>query len=342
MSVAERLDRLQRDRKWAGFPIAVLYKFFDDQGSYLSALIAYYGFLSLFPLLLLLTSVLGFVLAGNPHLEQQILHSALSQFPGIGTQLKSSTGLRGSGTAVVVGVLGALYGSLGVAQATQNAMNTAWAVPRNNRPNPIKARLRSLALLGTAGLAVLGATILSGLSTSAGAVGANLSLLTSIAATVGSVLLNAAVFFLAFRISTSHKLSVREAAPGAITAAVLWQLLQTFGTAYVSHVVKHATVANGTFAFVLGLVAWLYLAAVALVLSVEINVVRAKKLYPRALLTPFTDEVDLTRGDQRAYADAAAAQRNKGFEDVDVSFHHDGQNATANSSKSTPGTVDQH
>jgi len=94
VSVAQRLDRLQRDRPWAGFPIAVLYKFFDDQGSYLSALIAYYGFLSLFPLLLLLTSVLGFLLAGNPHLEQQILHSALSQFPGIGTQIKSSTGLR--------------------------------------------------------------------------------------------------------------------------------------------------------------------------------------------------------------------------------------------------------
>lgn len=163
-------------------------------------------------------------------------------------------------------------------------------------------------------------------------------MVSSVAAIAGSVALNAAVFFLAFRISTSHNLSLREAAPGAITAAVLWQLLQTFGTAYVSHVVKHASVANGTFAFVLGLVAWIYLAAAALVLSVEINVVRAKKLSPRALLTPFTDEVDLTRGDQRAYADAAAAQQNKGFEDVDVTFDHDGQNASANAAASNPPT----
>jgi membrane protein len=115
MSVTERLDGAQRRHPVLGFPLAVVYKFVDDQGSYLAVLITYYGFLSLFPLLLLLTSVLGFVLGGDAYLQQRVLNSTLSQFP-------------------VIGLLGAVYGGLGVAQAGQNAMNTAWHVPRNNRP----------------------------------------------------------------------------------------------------------------------------------------------------------------------------------------------------------------
>jgi len=329
VSLTERLDSFQRRHRWAGFPIAVTYKFFDDQGSYLSALIAYYGLVSLFPLLLLLTSVLGFVLQGNAPLQEAILHSALSQFPVIGTQITAPSGLRGSGGGLVVGALGAIYGSIGVAQAVQNAMNVAWAVPRNSRPNPVKARLRSLVLLGTAGLAVVGATVLSGFSTSLGAAAGPLSILTTIAATAASVALNAAVFFLAFRVSTAKQVSWRDAAPGAISAAVLWQVLQSVGTAYVQHVLKDATVTTGAFAFVLALIGWLYLASVALVISVEINVVRDKKLYPRALLTPFTDNVDLTHGDQHVYTDAAGAQRNKGFEKVDVTFEEEGQDASA-------------
>lgn len=221
MSLTEYVDRFQRRHPAAGFPVAVIYKFFDDQGSYLSALIAYYGIVSLFPLLLLLTSVLGFLLQGKVALQQQILHSALSQFPVIGTQIATPSGLRGSGVALVVGAVGAIYGSIGVAQAVQNAMNVAWAVPRNSRPNPIKARLRSLVLLATAGLTVVGATVLSGLSTSAGAAGAQLGAVTTIAATLASVALNAFVFFLAFKVSTAHELSWRDAAPGTITAGVL-------------------------------------------------------------------------------------------------------------------------
>lgn len=74
---------------------------------------------------------------------------------------------------------------------------------------------------------------------------------------------------------------------------------------------------------------WLYVASAILVVAVEVNVVRAKHLWPRALMTPFTDNVDLTHGDRRSYSDAAKAQRTKGFENVDVTFDNDGQNATA-------------
>src|SRR6185503_5091784 len=321
----ERLDRFQQRHAWAGFPLAVVYKFADDQGNYLAALITYYGFLSFFPLLLLFSSVLGFILQGNADLQDQILNSTLSQFPVIGEQLSSPSGLHGSTTAVVVGLVGSLYGALGVAQATQNAMNSAWAVPCNRRPNPIAARLRSMLLLLTVGLAIVGTTVLSALGSSGGAFGANLGFGTKVLATLLSVALNTIVFVLAFKVSTAHKLSARDAAPGAVTAAVIWQVLQSFGTAYVGHVVKDATVTNAVFALVLGLIAWIYLGAVTVVMCVEINVVRTQNLYPRALMSPFTEDVDLTRADQRAYSGQATAQKTKDVETVDVSFEGETQ-----------------
>ena len=329
MRVTERLDGYQRRHRWAGFPLAVIYKFFEDQGPFLAALITFYGFLSLFPLLLLLASVLGFLLEDNSELKDRVLDSALSQFPVIGDQLSDPKGLQGSGTALVIAGLIALYGALGVAQAFQNAMNVAWSVPRNRRPNPVKARLRSLLLIGTAGVAVLATTILSALGGSAAADGALFTGWVPLLVTAAAVVLNAAVFTVAFRLSTATELGVREIAPGAIIAAVIWQVLQLFGTAYVANVVQNASITYGAFAVVLGLLAWIFLAALGVVVSVEINVVRTKHLYPRALLTPFTDNVDLTRADRRAYTDAATAQRHKGFETVDVTFDHEGQEASA-------------
>jgi membrane protein len=290
MGLTGRLDRFQQRHPAAGFPLGVLYKYVDDSGGYLAALIAYYGFLSLFPLLLLLSTVLSFVLSGDPHLQERVLNSALAQFPVVG---------------------------LGVAQALQFAMNTAWRVPRNERPNPFKARARSLLLLLTAGLGVIGTTVLTTLGGSgAGSLGPTLR----VVALIGSVLVNAGIFVLAFRIATARDLSVRDVAPGAIGAALGWQLLQSFGIVYVGHVVKNASATNGVFALVLGLIAFLYVTAVVVVISAEINVVRVERLHPRSLLTPFTDDVTLTRGDRDAYTSQATAQRSKGFEDVDVSF----------------------
>jgi YihY family inner membrane protein len=328
-----RIDAFQRRHPVLGFPIAVVYKFVDDQGIYLAALLTYYGFLSLFPLLLLLASILGFALRGDDHLRQQILDSTLSQFPVIGDQLRHPQGLEGSGVALVVGGLTALYGALGVAQALQNAMNVAWAVPRNRRPNPLKARLRSVVLLATAGVAVLATTSLSVFAGTAGARGGVLSSPTAIAVTVAAIVLNTAIFVALFRIGTARQLGLGDVIPGAVLAAVLWQVMQVFGTAYVAHVVKDSSATYGTFAFVLGLLAWAFIVAIGVVVSIEINVVRSKHLYPRSLLTPFTDDVDLTAADCNAYRDAATAQQHKGFEEVTVTFAHDGLNATARRSR---------
>jgi membrane protein len=329
MRVSQHLDQLQRRHRWAGFPIAVIYKFVDDQGTYLAALITYYGFLSMFPMLLLLTSTLGFVLQGDPELQRQILDSTLSQFPVIGEQLGEPQGLRGSVGALITGGLVALYGALGVAQALQNAMNVAWAVPRNRRPNPIWSRLRSLLLIGVGGVAVLATTVLSALGSSANSFGADFGGLGTVLAIVGAAVVNGAVFVMAFRISTSARTSLRDVVPGALVAALIWQLLQLFGTAYVGNIVKGSGAAYGAFAFVLGLLAWIFLAALGVVLGAEINVVHTRHLYPRALMTPFTDDVDLTIADQRSYTAAAQAQQFKGFQSVDVTYDDEGQHASA-------------
>jgi uncharacterized BrkB/YihY/UPF0761 family membrane protein len=317
MAIAARLDQYQRKHQWAGFPLAVGYKYFDDFGAYLAALLTYYGFVSLFPLLLLLSTILGFVLSGDQALQHEVLASALHQFPLIGGDLAQPKHLGGGTTGLIVGIAGCLYGGLGVAQAFQYATNTVWGVPRNNRPNPFHARGRSLVLLATTGLALMGTTVLSILGGGGvGAVGA----VSRFLALAASVIIGSAVSVFAFRFAAARRLSVRDVAPGAISAALIWQLLQSVGVVYVRHVVKHATATNAVFAIVLGLVAFLYVIATAILLCMEINVVRVSRMHPRALLTPFTDNVTLTPGDRRSYTRQAKAQRSKGFEHVDVKF----------------------
>ncbi len=317
VTATERLDRFQRTHRWAGFPLAVIYKFFDDFGSYLAGVLTYYAFVSLFPLLLLASTILGFVLAGDQRLQHEVLTSALAQFPVIGDELGQPKHLSGGTIGLVVGILGALYGGLGVAQAFQYATNTMWAIPRNNRPNPLRARGRSIVLLGTAGLAVLATT---GLSVMGGGGAGALGQAAKYLVLATSVLINIAACIFAFRYAPARRLSVRDVAPGAVASAVAWQLLQSFGVSYVRHVIKHASATNAVFAIVLGALAFLYIAAVVVLLCVEINVIRVNRLHPRALLTPFTDNVSLTSGDRRVYAREAKAQRTKGFERVDVTF----------------------
>jgi membrane protein len=311
------LDRSQQRNRAVGFVIAVLYKYADDRGGYLAVPIAYYAVVAVFPLLLLLTTALGVVLAGHPELQQQVLSSAVHQFPVIGDQLSQPQQLSGGLGAVVVGVAGALYGAMGVGQAVQNAMDSVWAVPRHDRPDPIRSRLRSLVLLVALGGAAVAATVLAAFAHLTDSLG----LLGTSAAVAVSVAINAGICLVAFRIGTARQVSYGEVLPGAVTAAVAWQLLQWLGAVYVSHTVRTASATNSVFAVVLGMLAFLYLLSVTLVLCAEINVVRVKRLYPRALLTPFTDNTTLTAADKRTYADLAKAERVKGFERIRVSFH---------------------
>ena len=317
MSVVDRIDEFQRRHPVVGFPLAVVYKFFDDQGNYLAAMLTYYAFVAIFPLMLLGTSILGFVLGAKPEWQEEILDSALAQFPIIGDQLGRPEGLRGSAAGVAFGTLAALYGALGLAQSMQNAMHVAWSVPRNSRPNPLYSRLKSLILLVTAGAALLGISVLSTVASTTTTFfeQGERWLLSLVTVLVVGVALTAL-----FRFAATGQHSLRRAAPGGFSLAVMWQLLQLGGALYVAEVLVGTTAMTKTFGLVLGLVGFLFIGAVMAVLAVEINVVLARRLYPRALLTPFTDSVNLTAADRRAYASYARMQRHKGFERVSVSW----------------------
>ncbi len=202
LSVVARLDNFQQRHRFVGFPLAVVFRYFDDQGPDLAALIAYYALIGVFPLLLLGSTILGPVLKGNPELQREVIESAMGQFPVIGEELGQPGRIGGGTGGVVVGLTGCLYGGLGVAQAVHNAMNAAWSVPRNSRPNPFKARGISLLLLATVGVGVIAKTALSA-SLTHGVAGealsrGNLRVLVFLA----TAALNIAIFAAAFRLAT--------------------------------------------------------------------------------------------------------------------------------------------
>jgi inner membrane protein YhjD len=323
MGVLGWLDGRQRRHRWLGLPLAVVYKMIDDQASYLAAMITYYGFLSLFPLLLLLVTILGFALSGNAALQERVLDSALRDFPIIGDQIQSNIhSLQGSTLGLVVGIAVSVYGALGFGVAAQTAMNQIWAVPKADRPALAAYYGRSAALLGVLMLSVAATTALAALSTAAGNWGAGaLDAVVRVAAIAASLVVNAGVVIFMFRVLTARSQPVRILWPGAITASVLWQVLQSVGTYLLDHQLRGSTATYGLFGIVLGLLTWIYLAALILVLGAEVNVVRAERLYPRSLLAP-VDPADtaLTSADRRAYAAYAETQRAKDHQRVETDF----------------------
>ena len=319
MSVVRDIDRFQRRHPVMGFPLAVVYKYFDDQGPYLAAIIAFYSFIAIFPLLLISTSILGFFLQDDPDLRERLLDTALSQFPIVGDQLGRPEGLQGSASAIIVGALAATYGSLNLGQAAQNAAHITWAVPRNSRTNAVLQRLRSLVLLAFAGLGILALALASSLLANPDAIGIDAGDL-SWAIRITGFLVTSVIFIGLFRLVSGGRASTRSVLPGAIAASVMWQMLQLGGNAFVTNVIGSAGQMTDTFALVLGLVAFLYLAGMLVVLSLEINVVLRRRLYPRALLTPFTDNVSPTAADLKAYTGYAKSQRHKGFQSIESTF----------------------
>jgi membrane protein len=307
-----RIDAFQQGRPWLAFPFAVVKKFGDDQAGNLAALIAYYGFFSLFPLLLAFVAVLGLVLKNNPDLRQEILDSALAQFPVIGSDLQENIGaLPSSGVAVTLGMAGAIWAGLGVTQSAQYAMNQIWDVPMRIRPSFLEKRIRGLMILAILAIIILASAAMTALGSAAG----TFSIPLRLAGFAGSLLLNLALFLLVFGILTDRSVRWRDVFPGAAVAAVLWLILQAVGGWYISRQVTNAENVYGTFALVIGLLVWIYLGAQMTLLTAEINVVLARHLWPRSLIQP-----PLARADKRTYRDAARVEERVPQERVHVHF----------------------
>ena len=279
-------DRTQQRHRWLAIPFAVVKKFSDDGAGGLAALIAYYAFFSLFPLLLVFVTVLGYVFHGNNGVEKSIENSVLAHFPIIGTSVKNHH-LSGRATGVIIGALLSLWAGLGVTQAAHNAFDQVWAVPRKERPDFLRKRLRGLILLAVLGTMFVVSTAISGLvSAGLGSVGVKTG------GIVVSLVLNFGLFAAAFRLLTTSTVPTRCLWLGAVIGGVLWEILQVAGGIYVNHVVQHASNTYGVFATVLGLLAWLHLGAQATLYAAEINVVVARRLWPRSLFGAPSEPAD--------------------------------------------------
>ena len=284
-----RVDRFQQRHTVIAFPWAVMQKFGNDQAGSKAALIAYYGLFALFPLLLLLATVLGFVLSGNPALRDQLINSALGHFPVIGDQIRSEVHpLEGNTTALIIGIVGTIYGSLGIGFAMQNAMNTVWNIPFVRWPNIWLRYARTFGIIAIFGAAVVGSTALTAFATAV-ATGVTATTL----AIAGAFLLNLGLFLLAFMVLTAEPLRPRDVAVGVICATVFWQILQLIGTWYVTRGLEKASATYGIFAVVITLLSWLYLGAQLTMWAAEINVVLRYRLWPRSVTQP-----PLTRADR--------------------------------------------
>ena len=310
-SVLGSLDRWQRDHTAAAFPVAVVRKFLDDRASNLAALIAYYAFFSLFPLLLAFVSALGFVLQDNPTLQDDVLDSALARIPVIGAQLRNEIDpLAGSEIALAVGLAGALWAGLGVTVALGRAFEEIWDIPRLEQRRALQARLRGLLVLLVLGLSLVAVTVLAGL-----AIGGRIGPWAERLGALGLALVaNLAVFLAAFGLLTARPFRILELLPGVAVAAVGALALQSAGSWYVERTVARASETYGTFALVIGLLSWFWLFSHLLLLAAEVNVVLRSRLWPRSLTG------ELEAADRAALQRTAEAMRQDERQEILVRF----------------------
>jgi YihY family inner membrane protein len=306
------IDRFQQRHTVPAFLFAVVKKFGDDSAGVLATNLAYSAFAAVFPLLLLMVTVLGIVLKNNPSLQHQLLQSTLRDFPVIGAELENNIHAlqRGSTVALVVSILGLVWASTGLAQAGLYTMAQVWNLPGPQRLNYFKRLLRSLAFLGVLALGIAVTTGLASIGTFAAP-----SWYWIVGAQVLAVVVNIGQYFLAFRVLTPSVVESRKLWPGAIFGGVAWTGLQAFGGFLVGHTLKNTSEVYGTFAIVLGLLAWIYLGVQMSIYAAELNTVVAGRLWPRSIVPP-----PLTDADKRVLAAQATQQQRLPGQRVRVSY----------------------
>jgi YihY family inner membrane protein len=322
-----RADDAQRRRRVLAFPLAVVKRFGEDRAGQLAALIAYYGFFSLFPLLLAFVTLAG-LLFPESATQDRLIDAALAQFPVIGDRLAENLhSLPGKGLGLAVGVGGALWAGLAGVKAAQNAMDHVWNVPIKRQPGFLVALARALVMLLTLGVFVVLATFLGGVA--AGAEEAPIWI--RVLGVAGSALLNVAIFLVAYRVLTVEDVSWRDVATGAIVSGLAWTVLQALGGYVIGYRLESARETYGFFAVVIVLLFWIYLAAQITLVGAEINVVRAKRLWPRAL-----DPERMTPADERALRGHAAVEERREEETVEVHFSQERDGSTGAGSAAGP------
>jgi YihY family inner membrane protein len=304
------IDLLQQRHSVLAFPIGVVKKFGDDEAGKHAALLAYYGFFSVFPLMLVFVTLLGYALANNQALQNRVIDTLVQQFPVLGTQIQDSIKtIQGSGIGLAVGILGTLWGGLGITQSAQDAMNAVWNVPRKDRPNFWLRLARGLGALLLLAAGIFAATTLAQQGT------ARSGVLGRLIPFAGSLLFNLLLVALMFRVLTATRMPWRRLLPGAAVGAVGWSVLQAVGVSIVNRQLERANLVYGVFAVVIVLLSWLYLSAQLLLYAAEINVVLARRLWPRSLLQP-----PLTEPDRQVLTALAETEERRPEQTIEVRF----------------------
>ena len=297
----ERLDLWQQRRRGVSFLVSTFVRYREDRGRQFGALLSYYGFISLFPLLLVLVTVLGIVLDDNDDLRHRILDTVYARFPVVGAQLRdSTTSLPSNGVALVVGVLVSLWAGLAVVRHAQDALNLQWGVPWFKRPGIIERSARALGALFVVGAGILVATA----ATNVAAFVPDLAGAGRLLGAVLAIMVNVAILTAAYRVLIHAKVGLRALLPGGVVGGILLWFLQLVGGEYVARVILDASDVYGAFAVMFGLLVWIALLARVTLLAAEINVVRAKQLWPRSILGLRLTEADLRAAEESTRREA--------------------------------------
>lgn len=280
--VRSRLDRLAHRHAWIGFPLAVFEKFGEDRAGALAAQLAYYAIFSIFPLLLVLSTLLGFVLHAEPSWQHAVERSAIAQLPLV-TSRDEPTPLHGSAFLLVIGLVLALWSGLAVVRAGQSAFDAVYDVDPRHRPGFASDIKRAFGTLLIGGVGLIGTTLLSAAVTSAHSIaGFQVGIALRIAGSIVAVVLDTAVLLVVFRRLTVREVPWRADLPGAVLASVVLQGLQLGATAIIDHRLTHATSTYGrNIGSVIVMLSWFALQAQVLLLAAEVNVVRLDGLWDR-------------------------------------------------------------
>ena len=301
----QNLDQYQQKHKKISFMFATVKKYTEDEAGYQAALLSYYAFLSMFPLLLVMATVIKIFLDKDSELRRSIINGAMQYFPTMGNELQKSVhSVSGAGLALFVGILFTLYGARGIADVFRGIVNHVWEVPYVKRAGFPWSMLRSFRIIVVGGTGLLLAPLISGYAAAAGH-----GPLFWIASSAITILILFGVFIYVIHASLPSKTTLHNMWPSALLAALGLVILQGLGSLLVTQQLKHFGGLYGTFALVLGLLFWLYLQSQVMVYALEAGTVKALKLYPRSILPG-----KHTPADEAAYA--LYAHRNRFHEDL--------------------------
>jgi len=308
--VVLRLDTLQRRHAFLGFPWAVLRKYFDDGGARLAALITYYGFLSLFPLLLLAMTAATQVLRAHPELQQQLLDRLVS--PELQPDLEQALAqLPSSGLPLLIGLVSLLFAGTGAVLAMYAALNKMWAVPWRDRYGLASQYARIVLVL----ILILVSAVTAAVSAILTDTVLHLPAVERGAAAAATAAALFAVISIAHKVLVCRPLRLSDIwVGGAIGAVVVTALINAAAT-LLPVLVSRAGKVYGSFATVVGIFTLLYLISQTLVLGVEVSTVIEARLSPRGLTN-----ADLTDTDRRALVLQARRQERVAGQRITTAF----------------------